>query len=106
VSGSGAEFSAAQGVYVGTNSGWFSDRSVRYLAAGRPVLVQDTGFAPAIPEGEGVVSFTTFDEARLGAARIAAEYPAHAAAARRIAESLFDSDIVLGRMCDQMGISN
>jgi hypothetical protein len=106
VLGSGAEFSAAQGVYVGTNSGWFSDRSVRYLAAGRPVLVQDTGFAPAIPEGEGVVAFATFEEARLGAACIAAEYAAHAAAARRIAETVFDSDIVLGRMCDQMGISN
>jgi hypothetical protein len=103
VAGSGAEFSAAQGVYVGTKSGWFSDRSVRYLAAGRPVLVQDTGLARVFPEGEGVVAFATLDDAGRGAARIAADYSAHAAAARQIAETVFDSDRVLGRMCEQMG---
>lgn len=96
VQGSGAEFSVAQGIYVGTNSGWFSDRTVRYLASGRPALVQDTGFDRHLPVGEGLVPFRTPDEAAAGADRIVRNYPAHALAARRIAEEYFDSDKVLG----------
>ncbi len=53
VQGSAAEFSVAQGIYVDTNSGWFSDRTVRYLASGKPVLVQDTGFGRHLPSGKG-----------------------------------------------------
>src|SRR5690606_32611144 len=60
---SGAEFSVAQGVYVHTNSGWFSDRSVRYLASGKPVLVQDTDFSRNLPVGEGLIAFRTLEEA-------------------------------------------
>ena len=59
VQGSGAEFSVAQGVYVETHSGWFSDRTVRYLASGKPALVQDTGFGRNYPVGEGLVAFPT-----------------------------------------------
>ena len=59
VQGSGGEFSVAQGVYVDTACGWFSDRSTRYLASGRPVLLQDTGFSRILPVGEGLVAFTT-----------------------------------------------
>ena len=97
VQGSGAEFSVAQGIYVDTNSGWFSDRSVRYLASGRPALVQDTGFSRNYPVGEGLVAFRTLDEAADGARRIAADYEAHRAAARALAEERFDSDKVLPR---------
>jgi hypothetical protein len=104
VQGSGAEFSVAQGIYVDTNSGWFSDRSVRYLASGRPVLVQDTGFAASLPVGEGLVAFSTLEEAAKGADRIVADYRAHSHAARAMAESWFDSDIVLGRFCEHAGI--
>jgi hypothetical protein len=98
VQGSGAEFSVAQGIYVDTRSGWFSDRTVRYLASGRPVLVQDTG--SGVPEGEGLVKFRTFREAVAGAERIAADYERHARAARSLAEEHFDSDRVLGRMLE------
>ena len=95
VQGSGAEFSVAQEVYVATGSGWFSDRSTRYLASGRPVLVQDTGFSRTLPVGEGLVTFSTMDDAVVGARRIVEDYGAHAAAARLLAEEHFDSDRVL-----------
>ncbi len=92
---SSAEFSVAQEMYVATSSGWFSDRSTRYLATGRPVLVQDTGFSSLLPTGKGLVSFSTVDEAAAGAESILDDYDSHAAAARRIAEEYFDSDHVL-----------
>jgi hypothetical protein len=95
VRGSGAEFSVAQGIYVETCSGWFSDRTTRYLAAGRPALIQDTGFTRTIPAGEGLVPFSTLPQAVAGAKRIAADYAVHCAAARSVAEELFDSDRVL-----------
>ena len=63
VQGSGAEFSVAQGIYVETRSGWFSDRTVRYLASGKPALVQDTGFSDNYPAGEGLVAFTSPEDA-------------------------------------------
>jgi hypothetical protein len=93
---SGAEFSAAQGVYVQTGSGWFSDRTVRYLASGKPALVQETGFSRNLPAREGLVPFSTVDDAVDGARRIAADYRGHAEAARAIAESNADPDWVLG----------
>ena len=104
IQGSGAEFSVAQGVYVETACGWFSDRSVRYLASGRPVLVQDTGFSRLLPTGEGLVAFGNLEEAVAGAEDIVARDPEHAAAARRIAEEHFDSDRVLARFCAEAGI--
>ena len=104
VQGSGAEFSVAQGIYVETNSGWFSDRTVRYLASGKPALVQDTGFSANYPVGEGLVAFRTLDEAAAGAQRIAADYPAHRAAARALAEERFDSDRVLARFLEEAGL--
>ena len=102
---SGAEFSVAQGVYVATGSGWFSDRTVRYLASGKPVLVQDTGFGRTLPVGEGLIPFHTLEEARDGVARIARDYDVHSHAARAIAEEHFDSDRVLGRLLDEIGIA-
>jgi hypothetical protein len=79
---SGAEFSVAQGIYVDTRCGWFSDRSVRYLASGKPVLVQDTGFSRTLPVGAGLLSFRTLDDAITGAERIVRDYDAHSHAAR------------------------
>jgi hypothetical protein len=98
VQGSGAEFSVAQGIYVETGSGWFSDRTVRYLASGKPVLVQDTGFT--LPTGEGLLAFRTLDEAAAGAREIAWDYQRHGRAARRLAEEEFDSDRVLTRLLE------
>src|SRR5215204_3268399 len=99
-----AEFSVAQGIYVETACGWFSDRSVRYLASGRPVLVQDTGFSSSLPTGLGLVAFRTVDEAVAGADDIVARHAEHAAAARRIAEECFAAERVLGRFCEEAGI--
>lgn len=104
VQNSGAEFSVAQGVYVGTNSGWFSDRTVRYLASGKPVLVQDTGFSRNYPVGEGLLAFNTMEEAVDGVERIERNYEKHCHAARRIAEEYFDSDRVITRLLKEIGV--
>jgi len=101
---SGAEFSVAQGMYVDTNSGWFSDRTVRYLASGKPALVQDTGFSANLPIGEGLLAFRSMDEAIRGAESIVADYVDHCRAARRIAETHFDSDLVLGNLLEEIGV--
>jgi hypothetical protein len=105
VQASGAEFSVAQGVYVETESGWFSDRTVRYLASGKPALVQDTGFSRNYPVGDGLVAFRTLDEAVVGAERIAVDYDRHCRAARSLAEAYFDSNRVLSRLIEQVGIT-
>lgn len=102
---SGAEFSVAQGIYVETNSGWFSDRTVRYLASGKPALVQDTGFTSNYPVGEGLIPFRTLEEAVAGAESIARDYDKHCRAARTLAEEYFDSDKVLGRLVEEVGVS-
>jgi hypothetical protein len=103
VQGSGGEFSAAQGVYVETRSGWFSDRTVRYLASGRPVLVQDTGLGGHYPLGEGLLTFRTLDEAVDGAERLRKDYARHCCGARRVAEEFFDSDRVIGAVLEAVG---
>jgi hypothetical protein len=105
VQGSGAEFSVAQGMYVDTRSGWFSDRTVAYLASGKPVLVQDTGFAGLLPADAGLVAFSTFEEAVAGAESISSDYERHARAARRIAEDHFDSDRVVERLLDEAAVA-
>jgi hypothetical protein len=104
VQASGAEFSVAQGMYVDTACGWFSDRTTRYLASGKPALVQDTGFSGRLPVGEGLVAFRTLEDAVEGAADIVARYDEHAVAARRIAEEYFDAGLVLAAFCEQAGI--
>jgi hypothetical protein len=96
VRGSDAEFSVAQGIYVDTASGWFSDRTVRYLASGKPALVQDTGFSSNYPVGEGLLAFRTIEEAVAGAELIRRDYETHSRAARALAEEYFDSKSVLG----------
>jgi hypothetical protein len=105
VQGSGGEFSVAQGIYVETNSGWFSDRTIRYLASGKPVLVQEAGFSRSLPAGEGLIPFHTFDEAVAGAERIRRNYDHHCRSARRLAEEFFDSDKVLSQFLEEVGIS-
>jgi hypothetical protein len=90
-----AEFSVAKHGYVTTQGGWFSDRSVCYLACGRPVLVQDTGLGDWLPTGKGVVAFRDVAEAAEGIDVINSDYDAHRASARRIAEEYFSSGRVL-----------
>lgn len=99
---SAAEFLVAKNMYVDTRGGWFSDRSVCYLASGRPVLAQDTGLAGLYPVGEGLVTFAVHEEAVHGALAIAGDWARHSSAARRIAEDFFDSDRVLQRLLDEV----
>jgi hypothetical protein len=99
---SAAEYSAAQGIYVETDSGWFSDRTVRYLASGKPAIVQDTGFSRNIPTGEGLIAFRTLDEAVAGVHAIVSDYQRHSHAARTLAEEYFDSDKVLGQLLEEV----
>lgn len=101
---SSAEFSVAQGIYVETQSGWFSDRTVRYLASGKPALVQDTGWSRNYPSGRGLVGFRTLDNAVDGAEDIAGNYAQHARAASAIAEEFFDSRKVLTALIQAVGI--
>jgi hypothetical protein len=105
LAGSAAEFMATKGMYVDTRSGWFSERSICYLASGRPVLAQDTGLAGLYPLGEGLVVFTTPDEAAAGVAEILGDYPRHARAARALAEECFDSRIVLAALLSRIGVA-
>lgn len=99
-----AEFSVAQGVYVESDSGWFSDRTAAYLAGGRPAVVQDTGIGAELRPGVGMLTFSSFDEAAAGAERIAADIPASAGAARRFAERHLDSDLVISRLLSTIGL--
>jgi hypothetical protein len=102
--GSKAEFLVAKSIYVETRSGWFSDRSACYLASGKPVLAQDTGLAGLYPLGDGLLAFATPDEAVAGVEEIAGDYARHARAARELAVELFDSDRVLTRLLERLGI--
>lgn len=99
-----AEFMATKGIYVETKSGWFSDRSMCYLASGRPVLAQDTGLAEHFPIGEGLITFSTLAEAAAGVDEINRNYKRHCKAAREIAEEYFDSDKVLRQLLAKLGI--
>ena len=90
-----AEFSVAKHAYVVRRSGWFSDRTECYLAAGRPALVQDTGWSAHVPSGTGLIGFSTFDEALDGLERLESDYALHASRATEIARECFDASRVL-----------
>jgi hypothetical protein len=100
IQASRGELSAAKHAYVKTRSGWFSDRSVCYLASGRPVVVQDTGFGDWLPTGCGVFAFSSVEEAADRLDRVNAEYDLHSRAARDIAERVFGHDVVLPNLLD------
>src|SRR5207249_11203195 len=95
-----AEFGVAKHTYVTTQSGWFSDRTECYLAAGRPALVQDTGWTAHLPSGEGLLAFSTQDDAVAGIEEINARYEGHARRAREIAREYFEAGAVLTRLLD------
>jgi hypothetical protein len=100
VESSKAEFAVAKHGYVASGSGWFSERSVTYLASGRPVLLQDTGFSRWLPTGTGLVAFGTPEEALAGIADIDRRYAVHCRAAREIAEEYFDARTVLPELLE------
>jgi hypothetical protein len=99
-----AEVMIAKNMYVESRSGWFSDRSICYLASGKPVLAQDTGFTRLYETGEGLLAFTDLEQAVGGAEAISSDYGRHAHAARELAEAYFDSRKVLTRLTSQLGI--
>jgi hypothetical protein len=105
VRGSLGEFSCAKGGYVGTRSGWFSDRSACYLAAGRPVVLQSTGFEDILPTGAGLFAVKTADEAADAIRAVRADYQYHSRAARELAREHFDSDLVLRSVLAEAGIT-
>ncbi len=104
ISGSRGEFTVAKDIYVRPRTGWFSDRTVCYLAAGRPVVTQRTGFEKFIPTGAGLMGFDTPDEAVDAIAQINADYLRHARAAREIAVEYFDAVKLLDEIAVAAGI--
>jgi hypothetical protein len=105
IAGSRAELMIPKQMYVDTNSGLLSDRSVYYLASGRPVLARDTGLGGLYPTGEGLLTFTTLEDAAAGVEAINRDYPRHARTAREIAVEYFDSDKVLTRLLQALEVA-
>jgi hypothetical protein len=100
VQNSRAEVGVAKDMYVRSRGGWLSDRSLCYLASGKPVLAQATGFELEVPTGEGLLSFTTPDEALAAVAEVESDYARHSGAARELACERFDSDRVLSELLE------
>jgi hypothetical protein len=104
IQGSLAEFAIAKSGYATARCGWFSDRSVCYLASGRPVIAQETGFSSFLPTNEGLFAFETEDQALAAMEAVVGNYPRHSLAARRIAEEYFDANVVLPRLLTRVGV--
>jgi hypothetical protein len=102
VRNSRAEFSVAKHGYVATRCGWFSDRSAAYLAMGRPVVTQDTGFTEVLGSDTGLLAFQTAPEAATAIQSIDANYDRHSVAARALAEEYFDADRILTHMLERI----
>jgi hypothetical protein len=98
------EFTVAKDQNVRLRSGWFSDRSATYLAAGRPVITQETGFSNIFPSGEGLFGFSTLEEILRAIEEINANYEAHCKAARAIARDYFSDAVVLPRLLADVGL--
>jgi hypothetical protein len=98
IGNSRGEFSVAKNAYVQTRSGWFSDRTAAYLASGKPVVVQDTGFSEQLPCGEGLFAFRDAADALGALETIERDYPRQCRAARRIAEEHFAAEKVIGKL--------
>jgi hypothetical protein len=104
VRSSRGEFSVAKNVFVATGSGWFGDRSAAYLAAGRPVVLQDTGISERLPCGEGLFAVRDADEAAAAVESIEGDYPRHSGAAREIAREFLATDRVLPPLLEAVGV--
>ena len=104
VRASRGEFTVARDLHVRLRSGWFSERSACYLAAGRPVITQDTGFDSVLPTGEGLFAFNTMDEILVAFESINSDYQRHSRAARAIAEEYFRAETVLAKVVMDLGL--
>ncbi len=103
--GSRGEWTVAKDQNVRLRSGWFSDRAATYLAAGRPVVTQETGFSNLLPTGRGLFAFCTMEETLAAVEAINSDYALHARAAGEIAREHFRADVVLSTMLRQAGVS-
>jgi len=98
------EFTVAKDLNVRLRSGWFSDRAACYLAAGRPVVEQDTGFGDVLPLGAGVHAFRTVEEATAAVRAIEADYGRASAHATEVAREYFAAERVLGSLLATAGL--
>ena len=97
------EFTVAKDANVRLSTGWFSDRSACYLACGRPVITQDTGFSTVLPTGEGLFAFRTMDDIVNAIDAINLDYEKHSRAARAIGEEYFKAETVLAQLLKDLG---
>ncbi len=98
------EFSVCKSGYVRLNTGWFSDRSAAYLAAGRPVVMQETGFSAHLPCGRGIFAVSDAEEAAAAIAEIETDYAKHSEAASEIARDVLAPRVELKRVLDELGV--
>lgn len=104
LSASKGEFSVCKNVFVDTNTAWFSDKSAAFLASGRPVILQDTGFSTHLPTGRGLFAVKTVDDAKEAITEIDSRYEEHSKAAREIAAEYFEAKKVMGQLLSEIGI--
>jgi hypothetical protein len=100
-----AQFTVAKDQNIRLRSGWFSERDVCYLASGKPVVTQDTGFTSILPTGNGLFAFNTMEEAVAAVEAINADYPRHCAAARAIAENYFAAPKIGAKLLKDIGLT-
>jgi len=98
------EFTVAKDQNVRLRSGWFSERSAQYLAAGRPVITQETGFSNSLPTGKGLFGFSTVEEVVAAVEAVNADYSAHRRAAAALARDYFSYEVVLKAMLGEFGL--
>ncbi|MSP67044.1 MAG: hypothetical protein EXQ96_02895 [Alphaproteobacteria bacterium] len=104
ICGSRGEFSVCKNVFIATQSGWFSDRSAAYLASGRPVVLQDSGFSDVVPHGRGLFAVQNVAEAAAAIDEINGDYARHSAWARELARDVFSVDVVIPRFLGALGL--
>jgi hypothetical protein len=104
IGGSRGEFTVAKDQNVRLRSGWFSERSAQYLATGRPVITQETGFSNFLPTGRGLSGFSTMEDILAAVEAVNADYEGHCRAAAEIAREYFNYDVVLKRMLADVGV--
>lgn len=104
IQNSRGEFTVARDQYVRPNTGWFSDRTACYLAAGRPVITQETGFSKFLTAGRGLFGFSTMDDILAAVDAIESDYVAHSRAAREVAAEFFDAEKVVGSLMERAGL--
>ena len=99
------EFSVAKNIFVALQTGWFSDRSAAYLASGRPVILQDTGFSRHLPAGEGLFAVNSLEEAAAAVAEVETDYARHSKAARHLAEDCLAAKAILPKFLSCLGVA-